>query len=223
MNRYTVALYWAQQRINKRGQCAAKAGNFFYEGPTIYSYGYHWPIATIRTLDTGERVVLFHNVSYTASTNGHTHEVRNAIRRKFGDNSYNVEHDFWSDVTDLASLDHAVERSREAATQRAEEARLRRNERARDNKEWRCKQLRCELESAIDVPMNAFEDTPDATVVKLARMCGIELGRSRWYNTHRIDKNLCGFLSTLFAEQPGLVKDPRKLAKILNYYTLLAA
>jgi hypothetical protein len=224
MNRHDIAQRWAKQHVNKRGQCAARARSFFYEGPTIYSWGYHWPIATIRTLDTGEQVVLLHNVRHTSSTNRHTSEAGAAACRKFGrDKVFDVEHDYWSDVTDLASLDHCIMASKEAAAERAEEARIRRNEQVKSNKEYRCRQLRSELELAIDVPMNAFDDTPDATVVKLARMCGIVRGRSRWYLAHCTNKELCDFLSTLFAEQPELLKAPRKLAPILRNYTLLAA
>jgi hypothetical protein len=219
MNQQDIARRWAKQHVNRRGSCSAKAGSFFYEGPTIYSWGHHWPIATIRTLeDTGEQVVLFHNVSHTSSTNRHAYEAYCVARGRFP--IHQVEHDYWSDVTDHASLNHCIERTKEAEAQRAEEARIRRNENAKRNKEHRCCMLRQELEREAGADL---DDMPDATVMKLARMCRLTAGgRNRWHRPTP-DKNLCDFLGTLFAEQPDLVKNPRQLAKILNNYQLLAA
>jgi hypothetical protein len=221
MNRYEVAHRWAKQHVNRRGQCTGKSGSFFYEGPTIYSWGTHWPLATIRTLeDTGERVVLFHDVYYSSSTQRHASEAYRAAHGRFP--IHRVEHDFWSDVTDHASLNHCVERSKEAARARAEEERIRRNERARGNKEYRCAMRRQALEREIGADL---DDMPDATVIKVASLCRVGAPwRYKWrYRNYEKNTNLCDFLAALFKEQPEIIKDPRKLAKILNNYTLLAA
>jgi hypothetical protein len=221
MNRYEVAHRWAKQHVNRRGQCTGKSGSFFYEGPTIYSWGTHWPLATIRTLeDTGERVVLFHDVYYSSSTQRHASEARRAAYGHFP--IHRVEHDYWRDVTDRASLDHAVERSKEAARDRAEEKRIARNNQARRNKEHRCTMLRQDLERETGADL---DDMPDATVMRVASMCRVDASRRYgWrYRNYEKNTNLLAFLTTLFAEQPELIKDPRKLANILNNYTLLAA
>lgn len=223
MNQHTVAHFWAKQRVNRRGQCRAKSHSLYFKGPTIYSWGPHWPLATIHTLtDTGERVVLLHNVSHTSSTNRHRSVAWRAAHHAHLQ-IHCVEHDFWSDVTDRASLDRALALSKDAADQRAEDARVCRNNRARDNKEWRCKQLRSELESVIDVPMNFFDDMKDGTVLKLASLCRLSSSsRFRWCRPGP-DKVFCNFLSSLFAEQPEIVRNPRQLGFILRNYQLLAA
>ena len=54
---------------------SAKSGNMFTDGETIYSYGYHFPIA--------KRVnghVLFNRTYYSATTSKHQSHVRRAIR-----------------------------------------------------------------------------------------------------------------------------------------------
>lgn len=65
----TVTHYWANQ-IQPRG----RAGNVFFEGPTIYSYGYHFPIATIFP----GRGVAFTTRSYSVTTSGHISRARRA-------------------------------------------------------------------------------------------------------------------------------------------------
>jgi hypothetical protein len=51
----------------------------FYEGDTIYSYGYHFPIARKVTAPNGETVILFTTESYSVSTAKHKTIVRRAI------------------------------------------------------------------------------------------------------------------------------------------------
>lgn len=54
------------------------ANNFYAEGDTIYSYGYHFPIA--RRVDMGSEVVyLFTTRTYSVTTSGHIGAVRAAI------------------------------------------------------------------------------------------------------------------------------------------------
>jgi hypothetical protein len=61
-----VAHAWANQTGRHR-----KGFNMFYEGDTIYSYGYHFPIARIVDAPNGERVVLFTTENYSVSTSKH--------------------------------------------------------------------------------------------------------------------------------------------------------
>jgi hypothetical protein len=53
---------------------AGHASNFYFEGPTIYSYGGHFPIATL----DGDRV-FFTTKGYSSSTAQHKAKVRSAV------------------------------------------------------------------------------------------------------------------------------------------------
>lgn len=61
-----VAHNWAHQTGR-----AQRGFNMFYDGPTIYSYGHHFPIARIVTNDAGDRAVLFTTDSRSVSTAKH--------------------------------------------------------------------------------------------------------------------------------------------------------
>lgn len=74
-----VAHNWANETGRKR-----RGFNMFYEdnadgSSTIYSYGHHFPIATILTAPNGERVVLFTTRSYSISTSKHLTITRRAL------------------------------------------------------------------------------------------------------------------------------------------------
>lgn len=71
-----VAHVWAAQT-----QEHGKAGNVFFEGPVIYSYGRHFPLAKIYThAETGERVALFNPARRSVSTTQHQSAARGAWR-----------------------------------------------------------------------------------------------------------------------------------------------
>lgn len=65
-----VAHIWAQQ-----SQAEGKASRVFFDGPTIYSYGRHFPMATFIDAVT----VLFTTESYSVSTAKHLSFTRRAI------------------------------------------------------------------------------------------------------------------------------------------------
>lgn len=67
-----VAHVWAQQ-----DQCEGKNSDrtFFFENETIYSFGYHFPIA--KFLD--KKTVLFTSRTYSNATGGHQHTARQAV------------------------------------------------------------------------------------------------------------------------------------------------
>lgn len=69
-NHQEVAHYWAN-RIQSEGQC----GNVFFEGDTIYSYGYHFPVARF----VNDTTVLFTTDNYSMTTSGHKSMIRAAI------------------------------------------------------------------------------------------------------------------------------------------------
>jgi hypothetical protein len=67
---------WASQTQNN----GRSHGNIFFEGKTIYSYGHHFPIATIYAKD--ENIVFFNSGSYSSSTGHHQSMTRQAVRHK---------------------------------------------------------------------------------------------------------------------------------------------
>lgn len=69
-NHREVCHYWANQT-----QPEGKCGNIFFEGPTIYSYGHHFPMATF----TDKNIVLMTTGKYSVSTSGHVSMVRRAL------------------------------------------------------------------------------------------------------------------------------------------------
>ena len=70
-----AAHVWAQQN---QSSGRSSNGNLFFEGRTIYSYGYHFPLASFITNDT----VFINSDSYSVSTSKHQGYVRNAINHK---------------------------------------------------------------------------------------------------------------------------------------------
>ncbi len=71
MNNAQVARRWIKRIWN-----SSQGSNFFFEGPTIYSYGEHFPIATFCMNDNGEEVILFTQATYSNSTAKHIGHVR---------------------------------------------------------------------------------------------------------------------------------------------------
>ena len=56
-----------------------KASAMFFEGPVIYSYGYHYEIARFIQAPNGENVVFINSNGYSNSTAKHTNHVSRAI------------------------------------------------------------------------------------------------------------------------------------------------
>jgi predicted DNA-binding protein (UPF0278 family) len=69
-NHSEVAHFWANQV-----QAQGKGSNMFYENGTIYSYGYHFPIAR----HIGNNVILFTTRNYSISTSKHISYTKQAI------------------------------------------------------------------------------------------------------------------------------------------------
>ncbi len=67
-----LAHVWAAQQ-----QDAGRSSNMFFEGTSIYSYGFHYCIAKMH----GD-IVLINSKGYSNSTSKHTHEVRRAVTHK---------------------------------------------------------------------------------------------------------------------------------------------
>lgn len=83
MNNREVAHLWANQ-----ARPQARGSHFYFEGPTIYSYGPHFPIAQIHarkikgalfeSANPACRLVLFTNENYSTSTSKHKSYTRSA-------------------------------------------------------------------------------------------------------------------------------------------------
>lgn len=69
-NNQKVAHIWAEQN-----QETGYASNFYFDGPTIYSYGSHFPIATF----IDDNTVLFTTSSYSITTSKHINLARQAL------------------------------------------------------------------------------------------------------------------------------------------------
>jgi len=67
---------WAQQ-TQERGK--SSNGQFFFNGPSIYSYGHHFCIAKFATTLQGQEVVLVTNRGYSVTTSKHIGYTRQAI------------------------------------------------------------------------------------------------------------------------------------------------
>lgn len=76
MSRYSgVPHKWAHRVQNRSGKVAGRAGNVFYEGEKIYSYGHHFCIARLLPND----VVVYGTHTYSPSTASHQAAVRSAV------------------------------------------------------------------------------------------------------------------------------------------------
>ena len=74
MNNPMVAHLWANEKKE-----SARGSNFFFEGRSIYSYGYHFEVGRIVRNKCGEKAYLLNDKYYSSSTCKHQHCVRSAI------------------------------------------------------------------------------------------------------------------------------------------------
>lgn len=75
--KHTVAHNWAHQLQSKYKKDTV-AGSLYYDGKTIYSYGYHFPIATIHEDKKRGDVTFFTTRGYSNTTAKHISAVRSA-------------------------------------------------------------------------------------------------------------------------------------------------
>ena len=74
--------------FHKTQKSARNHGNLFFDGDTIYSYGYHFQIARHVTNERGEAAVLFNSASDSSTTSQHKSDVRRAIPGHYAVFSY---------------------------------------------------------------------------------------------------------------------------------------
>ena len=67
---------WAHQ---SQDEARNSTGSLYFEGPTIFSYGSHFPIARHVTNARGEGAVLFTTAHHSVTTSGHCSAVAHAI------------------------------------------------------------------------------------------------------------------------------------------------
>jgi len=73
MNNQQVAHLWANQSRE-----SAKGSNFFFNGNSIWSYGYHFEVGRIVETEKGKEIVLLNGDSYSVSTQRHQSYARQA-------------------------------------------------------------------------------------------------------------------------------------------------
>lgn len=74
MNNRMIAHLWANEKKE-----SANGSNFFFEGESIYSYGYHFEAGRIVRNKRGEKAYLLNDEYYSSSTCKHQCRVRSAI------------------------------------------------------------------------------------------------------------------------------------------------
>ena len=75
-NTAMTAHVWAQ---NEQSDGRNSGRSLFFEGPTLYSYGYHFKVGEHRTAADGSAVVLLNADSYSTTTGRHKRHARRAI------------------------------------------------------------------------------------------------------------------------------------------------
>ena len=73
MNNQQVAHLWANQSRE-----SAKGSNFFFNGKSIWSYGYHFEVGRIVETEKGKEIVLLNGDSYSVSTQRHQSYAKQA-------------------------------------------------------------------------------------------------------------------------------------------------
>lgn len=217
---HEVARLWAAQSVP-----SAKGSNLFFEGDTIYSYGYHWPLAKlVRLDDTGTCVALLNNVWYSPTTNRHCCEAGAAAHRA-GMIVWPVEHDMFDGVRDTATLQAAVEESRHRAEEREREKRERRNRQARRRRETRIEGIRETLSCLGEFGGELVGRMSDSFAEKVWRCVDNYGDLTHWCRRRRcfsprtslVDRETAVFVSGILSNDPSVVNRP----KLLDHALLL--
>jgi len=114
MNNRELSHLWANQ-----SRKSAIGSNFFFEGATLYSYGYHFKVAQLKTLEGGERIALFNPDTYSQSTTRHQSLARAAVHCEL----YYLPSDRWEHVNTPGELERErakYEEDRRVAIERAD-------------------------------------------------------------------------------------------------------
>lgn len=66
MNNRAIAHLWANEKKE-----SANGSNFFFEGESIYSYGYHFEVGRIVRNKRGEKAYLINSIHYSSTPSKH--------------------------------------------------------------------------------------------------------------------------------------------------------
>lgn len=116
MNNYMVAHLWANEKKE-----SARGGNFFFEGESIYSYGYHFEVGRIVRNKRGEKAYLLNNEYYSTSTSAHQRYIYGAIPT--GSKVFSVGYNMSNTgnmafvTSQLESIKDAIEKYKKARTE----------------------------------------------------------------------------------------------------------
>ena len=152
---------WAHQT---QEEARNSTGSLFFSGPTIYSYGSHFPIARHVTNAGGEHGILFTTAHYSVTTSGHCSAVARAIPS--GCPVFHVPHvqDSWGGLPNHRdNVESLVQRISDLLA-KAKRARVHRDWYQREALGWR-EQLRHYV---------AFFDLPDVAVPESAEMDALQ-------------------------------------------------
>ena len=156
MNNDQVAHLWANQ-----SKPHAKGSNFYFNGATIYSYGRHFPVATLvplKVIDGGKtterNIVLFNRESYSVSTQRHQSIARQAVNHL-----ETFEWDAPSFGRDLTVDRTSVKKAFEAYRKQSEESMLKAS-RARTYKDLHLRDAHSAIEKANRLLVLFRKDLP---------------------------------------------------------------
>lgn len=116
MNNYMVAHLWANEKKE-----SARGSNFFFEGESIYSYGYHFEVGRIVRNKRGEKAYLLNNEYYSTSTSAHQRYIYGAIPT--GSKVFSVGYNMSNTgnmafvTSGLESIKDAIEKYKKARTE----------------------------------------------------------------------------------------------------------
>lgn len=129
MNAREIIHIWANQ-----SKPAGKCGNVFFEGGTIYSYGYHFPMAHLARLDDGTRVALVNPDRASVTTSKQQGYVRQAIH---GREVFHISPSStaWHHLTTRAAVEAAVEKQAAEDSASAEATKRFKSEQAKARRE----------------------------------------------------------------------------------------
>lgn len=116
MDNRMIAHLWANEKKE-----SANGSNFFFEGESIYSYGYHFEAGRIVRNKRGEKAYLINNIHYSSTTSKHQYFVRNAIPTdsKVFSVGYNMSNtgNMAFVTSKLESIKDAIEKYKKARTE----------------------------------------------------------------------------------------------------------
>lgn len=131
MNNREVCHLWANQ-----SRPAASGSNLFFDGPTLYSYGRHFPVASIVPHPvTGRAIALFNRERYSNSTSKHQSYAHSAASHLTC--HFVCQRDVTTKPRNAAQLDKMIRDAEEADKAEGEAKRRRANEKAKRRREER--------------------------------------------------------------------------------------